>query len=151
VDCRRNCNRLVNKNLEKLFIYMVSLNVECDENRMRLEVDDSGPGISKKDLTKVFDRFYRVEGSEDKGTGIGLALVKELVDLYRGQLSVNSEPGNGTRFKVSLSVDKNAFNENEIVYGEWRDNGIQIKRPTKKKRRISLLYILLMQASYHLF
>jgi DNA-binding response OmpR family regulator/nitrogen-specific signal transduction histidine kinase len=106
----------------------VSLNVECDESRMRLEVDDSGPGISKKDLTKVFDRFYQVEGSEDKGTGIGLALVKELVDLYRGQLSVNSEPGKGTRFKVSLPVGKNAFNENEIVYGEWRDNGIQINK-----------------------
>ncbi|HKB43717.1 MAG TPA: sensor histidine kinase, partial [Chitinophagaceae bacterium] len=106
----------------------VSLNVECDENRIRFEVDDSGPGISKKDLTKVFDRFYQVEGSEDKGTGIGLALVKELVDLYGGQISVSSEPGKGTRFKVSLPVGKNAFDENEIVYGEWRDNGIQINK-----------------------
>ena len=106
----------------------VSLNVECDENRIRLEVEDSGPGISKKDLTKVFDRFYQVEGTEDKGTGIGLALVKELVDLYRGQISVNSEPGKGTRFKVSLPVGKNAFKEDEIVYGEWRDNEIQINK-----------------------
>jgi signal transduction histidine kinase/DNA-binding response OmpR family regulator len=106
----------------------VSLNVECDENRIRFEVDDSGPGISKKDLTKVFDRFYQVEGSEDKGTGIGLALVKELVDLYGGQISVSSEPGKGTRFKVSLPVGKNSFNENEIVYGEWRDNVIQINK-----------------------
>jgi signal transduction histidine kinase/DNA-binding response OmpR family regulator len=106
----------------------VSLNVECDEGRIRLEVEDSGPGISKKDLTKVFDRFYQVEGTEDKGTGIGLALVKELVDLYRGQISVNSEPGKGTRFKVSLPVGKNAFKEDEIVYGEWRDNEIQISK-----------------------
>src|SRR5260221_7223558 len=106
----------------------VSLNVECDENRIRFEVDDSGPGISKKDLIKVFDRFYQVEGSEDKGTGIGLALVKELVDLYGGQISVSSEPGKGTRFKVSLPVGKNAFDENEIVYGEWKDNEIQINK-----------------------
>lgn len=106
----------------------VSLNVECDENRMRLEVEDSGSGISKKDLTKVFDRFYQVEGTEDKGTGIGLALVKELVDLYRGQISVSSEPGKGTRFKVSLPISKNAFNENEIVYGEWRDNEINVNK-----------------------
>ncbi|HMK17349.1 MAG TPA: ATP-binding protein [Chitinophagaceae bacterium] len=104
----------------------VSLDVECDENRIRLEIADSGPGISKKDLIKIFDRFYQVEGTEDKGTGIGLALVKELVDLYGGQISVSSEPGKGTRFKVSLPVGKNAFKENEIVYGEWRDNGIHI-------------------------
>ena len=106
----------------------VALNVECNEDRLRLEVDDSGPGISKKDLAKIFDRFYQVEGSEDKGSGIGLALVKELVDLYRGQISVSSEPGKGTRFKVSLPAGKNAFNENEIVYGEWKDNAINSNR-----------------------
>ena len=103
----------------------VSLDVECDENRIRFVVTDSGPGISKKDLIKIFDRFYQVEGSEDKGTGIGLALVKELVDLYGGQISVSSEPGKGTSFKVSLPVKKNAFDENEIVYGEWPENGKQ--------------------------
>jgi signal transduction histidine kinase/DNA-binding response OmpR family regulator len=106
----------------------VSLNVESDDNRIRFEVEDSGPGISKKDMAKVFDRFYQVEGTEDKGTGIGLALVKELVDLYSGQISVSSEPGKGTRFKVSLPVGKNAFNENEMVYGEWKDNEIQINK-----------------------
>jgi signal transduction histidine kinase/DNA-binding response OmpR family regulator len=111
----------------------VSLNVECDDNRIRFEVDDSGHGISKKDLAKVFDRFYQVEGTEDKGTGIGLALVKELVDLYSGQISVNSEPGKGTRFKVSLPVGKNAFKENEMVYGEWKDNEIQIKKHYEKR------------------
>jgi signal transduction histidine kinase/DNA-binding response OmpR family regulator len=104
----------------------VSFNVECDESRLRLEVEDSGPGISKKDLLKRFDRFYQVEGSEDKGSGIGLALVKELVDLYGGQISVSSEPGKGTRFKVSLPAGKNAFSENDIVYGEWKDNEIRI-------------------------
>ena len=104
----------------------VSLNVEYDEDRLRLEVEDSGPGISKKDLLKIFDRFYQVEGSEDKGSGIGLALVKELVDLYGGQLSVSSEPGKGTRFKVSLPAGKNAFSENDIVYGEWKNNEIRV-------------------------
>ena len=111
----------------------VSLSVECDENRIRFEVDDSGPGISRKDLTKVFDRFYQVEGSEDKGTGIGLALVKELVDLYGGQISVSSEPDKGTRFKVSLPSGKSAFKEVEIVYGEWRDNEIQINQENNER------------------
>ncbi len=100
----------------------VSVFIETEEDRLRISVEDSGSGIPKKELDKVFDRFYQVEGTEDKGSGIGLALVKELVDLYRGQISVSSEPGKGSRFKVSLPLDKNAFKENEIVYGEWKDS-----------------------------
>jgi signal transduction histidine kinase/DNA-binding response OmpR family regulator len=107
---------------------IVSINTEIDETKLRLFIEDSGPGISKKELDKIFDRFYQVEGTEDKGSGIGLALVKELVSLYHGQISVSSEPGKGTRFKVSLPVGKNAFDEKEIVYGEWRDNGIQTNK-----------------------
>ncbi|MDQ3551354.1 MAG: response regulator, partial [Bacteroidota bacterium] len=98
----------------------VSFNAEIDETRMRLFIEDSGTGISKKELDKIFDRFYQIEGREDKGSGIGLALVKELIDLYRGQISVSSEPGKGSRFKVSLPVNKNTFDEKEIVYGEWK-------------------------------
>jgi len=98
----------------------VSVIVEMEDNRLRLSVEDNGPGIAKKELDKVFDRFYQVEGTADKGTGIGLALVKELVDLYRGQISVSSEPGKGSRFRVSLPIEKNAFKENELVYGEWK-------------------------------
>ena len=100
----------------------VSVIIETEENRLRIVVEDSGSGIAKKELDKVFDRFYQVEGTEDKGSGIGLALVKEMVDLYRGQISVSSEPGKGSRFKVSLPIDKNSFKENEIVYGEWKGN-----------------------------
>ncbi len=98
----------------------VSFNAEIDETRIRLFIEDSGTGISKKELDKIFDRFYQIEGREDKGSGIGLALVKELIDLYRGQISVSSEPGKGSRFKVSLPVTKNTFDEKEIVYGEWK-------------------------------
>ena len=98
----------------------VSVNVDRDEERLRLSVEDNGPGIPKKELDKIFDRFYQLEGTEDKGSGIGLALVKELVSLYRGQISVNSEPGKGSRFRVSLPVDKPSFNENELVYGQWQ-------------------------------
>ncbi|HEX8332728.1 MAG TPA: ATP-binding protein [Segetibacter sp.] len=100
----------------------VSVMIETEDSRLRISVDDNGPGIPKKELDKVFDRFYQVEGTEDKGSGIGLALVKELVDLYRGQISVSSEPAKGTRFKVSLPIDKSSFKESEIVYGEWKES-----------------------------
>ncbi|HYE55604.1 MAG TPA: ATP-binding protein, partial [Chitinophagaceae bacterium] len=94
----------------------VALIVETDEQRLRLSVEDSGPGIAKKELDKVFDRFYQSEGNESKGTGIGLALVKELTDLYRGQISVSSDPGKGSRFRVSLPVDIASFKEDELYY-----------------------------------
>lgn len=98
----------------------VSAEVAVEEGRLRLSVEDNGPGIPKKELDKIFDRFYQAEGTEDKGSGIGLALVKELVGLYRGQISVSSEPGKGSRFKISLPVEKEAFKEAELVYGEWK-------------------------------
>jgi signal transduction histidine kinase/DNA-binding response OmpR family regulator len=106
----------------------VSVNVDIEENRLRVAVEDNGPGIPKRELDKIFDRFYQVEGTEDKGSGIGLALVKELVDLYRGQISVSSEPGKGCRFKISLPVDKSLFKENELVYGEWHAEETFINR-----------------------
>lgn len=99
----------------------VSINVDMEDGRLRMIVEDSGPGIAKKELDKIFDRFYQVEGTEDKGSGIGLALVKELTDLYRGQITVTSDPGKGTQFRISLPITKDAFRENEIVYGEWKD------------------------------
>lgn len=57
----------------------VSVTIEAENGRLRISVDDSGTGIPKKELDKVFDRFYQVEGTENRGSGIGPALVKELV------------------------------------------------------------------------
>ncbi len=112
----------------------VSVTAETDENRLRLTIEDTGPGIPKKELDKIFDRFYQVEGTEDKGSGIGLALVKELVDLYRGQITVSSEPGKGSRFRVSLPIDKNSFKEDEIVYGEWQSAPAYITSTIEEKQ-----------------
>lgn len=96
----------------------VSFIAEIDEQRLRMAVEDSGAGIGKKELDKVFDRFYQAEGNEDKGSGIGLALVKELADLYRGQISVSSEPGKGSRFRVSLPINHSSFKNEELLYAE---------------------------------
>lgn len=77
----------------------VSVEVFLENGRLKVRIEDSGPGISKEDLDKIFERFFQVEGTEDKGTGIGLSLVKELVELHKGQISVESNKGNGTVFK----------------------------------------------------
>ena len=72
-----------------------------------LRVSDEGMGISRDHLPKIFDRFYRVDNRDSReigGTGIGLALVKALVEGHGGTVTVESEPGNGTTFTVVLPV-----------------------------------------------
>ena len=65
---------------------------------MDVRVADSGVGVSRETLAHVFDRFFRAKealGRTFEGTGIGLALVKELVQMHGGKIHVESEPGRG--------------------------------------------------------
>lgn len=74
---------------------------------IKLTVRDTGIGISKSALPHVFDRFYQAESSSTtkyEGTGIGLALVKELVELHKGSIEVKSEPGWGTEVVILLPL-----------------------------------------------
>ncbi|MBN1890250.1 MAG: GAF domain-containing protein [Thermoflexales bacterium] len=76
-----------------------------DELNVRLEVSDTGIGIPPDQLDRIFDRFYQVDGSTIRrygGVGLGLALVKEIAEAHGGQVSVQSAPGEGTSFWVSL-------------------------------------------------
>ncbi len=73
-----------------------------------LDVADTGIGIAPDYLSKIFERFRQADGSSTRrfeGTGIGLTLVKEYVELMRGRLSVVSVPGQGTRFRVELPMN----------------------------------------------
>lgn len=87
-----------------------------NNNGMKLSVKDNGPGISKEFLPNIFDRFYQVDGSstrEHEGTGIGLSLVKELVELHGGEIEVVSEIGFGAEFNIFIPGD--IFKESEIT------------------------------------
>ncbi|MGZ8096134.1 MAG: sensor histidine kinase [Methylosarcina sp.] len=70
----------------------------------RLIVEDDGPGIAADELNKVFERFYRIPGSQGSGCGLGLAIVKEIADLHKAQISV-SRAGDkgGTRMELRFS------------------------------------------------
>jgi signal transduction histidine kinase len=72
---------------------------------VRLSVADTGRGIPAQALPHVFDRFFRLSGqSRGHGTGLGLAIVREIVEAHHGKVAVDSVPGRGTVFKLSLPV-----------------------------------------------
>ena len=87
-------------------------------NQVEIVVRDSGIGISKSEIPKIFDRFYQVDGTitrEHEGTGIGLALTKELIELHKGNISVDSVEGQWTEVKISLPLGKSHLSDNDII------------------------------------
>jgi two-component system phosphate regulon sensor histidine kinase PhoR len=77
---------------------------------VKATVSDTGIGIKKEDLPRIFDKFYRVKTTETRqivGTGLGLSIVKSIVDAHLGSISVESEEGNGTTFTVLLPKESN--------------------------------------------
>ena len=85
---------------------------------VEIVVKDSGIGIAAERLPHIFDRFYQVDSTstrEHEGSGIGLALTKELVELHRGEIEVHSEEGKGTKFVVRLPLGKAHLKEDQIV------------------------------------
>ena len=86
-------------------------------SHIQITVSDTGIGIPADRLPYIFDRFYQADGTttQQEGTGIGLALTKELVDLHHGSLNVESEEGHGTTFIVLLPVGKEHLSKEEIT------------------------------------
>ena len=84
----------------------VHLSVTHNDKHVLIEVRDSGIGIPELEAEKIFEKFYRVDNEqrEDEGTGIGLAIVREIVEQHKGAISVDSAPGKGSTFKVRLPV-----------------------------------------------
>ncbi|MGC9344262.1 MAG: hybrid sensor histidine kinase/response regulator transcription factor, partial [Bacteroidales bacterium] len=105
--------------MEKIFINLISNAIKftpeagkislsiskSDYDKVEISLKDSGIGIPGKELPKIFDRFYQADSSTNRqyeGTGIGLSLTKELIELHRGSISVKSVQGEGTEFTVSF-------------------------------------------------
>jgi two-component system phosphate regulon sensor histidine kinase PhoR len=83
------------------------LSSERRDQSVHVIVSDSGPGIPPNDLTRVFERFYRVDKSRSGpgGTGLGLSIVKHLVELHGGQVTVANSPRGGAVFTVILPIE----------------------------------------------
>lgn len=102
--------------------------------RLSISVWDTGIGMSQKDQENIFNRFYRSEktASSTKGVGIGLSLVKELIDLHKGSIDIKSKEGKGSTFTVSL-----------ILKG--KEEAMVIKRPGESIANENLDQILIVE------
>ena len=102
----------------KIQIFIAIKENHASSKKMNIVVRDNGEGIPEKDLEKIFDRFYQVEKSNSmKGTGIGLSLSKELIDLHQGNIEVESKLGEGTAFTLTLPLGNSHLSEECMIDG----------------------------------
>jgi two-component system phosphate regulon sensor histidine kinase PhoR len=85
----------------------IQVAASCDEDFVVVEVSDNGIGIPAADLSRVFERFYRVDRSRSRemgGTGLGLSIVKHVLQVHGGTIDVTSAPGQGSTFRMKLPI-----------------------------------------------
>ena len=85
----------------------IEVAIKSDSEKMIFSVKNSGKGISREEAGKVFERFYKTDKSRSydvKGAGLGLYIVKTIIDMHGGQITVNSEPGEYTQFVFWLPL-----------------------------------------------
>jgi len=108
-------------NMEEVFINLVSngikytseggsvsLYARIEGSHLCVEVVDTGIGIAAEDLPRIFDKFYRVKNTQTRkitGTGLGLPIVKGIVEAHLGSIDVESQPGIGSKFRVYLPLE----------------------------------------------
>lgn len=100
---------------EKGLVQMIS---NISSTHYIIAIKDTGPGIPKEQQDQIFQRFHQLDQSTRNkydGTGIGLALTKELVELHHGTLEVRSLEGNGSEFTVSLPINEKRYNKHQVI------------------------------------
>ncbi|MDP3179450.1 MAG: ATP-binding protein, partial [Spirochaetaceae bacterium] len=103
-----------------------------------VEVVDEGDGIAAADQRRIFDPFIQVgHGSAQKGSGLGLTITRQFVELMGGTIRVESEPGKGSRFTVEIPVEPAAISA--IVVAEAEKNRVRILAPGQRDYRILIV------------
>jgi two-component system phosphate regulon sensor histidine kinase PhoR len=83
----------------------VTVSIEDRGENVLVHVRDTGIGIEKQEIPRIFERFYRVDRARSRnsgGTGLGLAIVKHLIEAHKGNISVSSQLGKGSVFTITL-------------------------------------------------
>jgi len=86
---------------------MIDVIIKQDTKNVTVRISDTGIGISHEDQKRIFERFFKADRSHSRkygGSGMGLAIVKQIVSLHKGDIRVESEPGQGTTFTVTLPM-----------------------------------------------
>lgn len=86
----------------------VHVSAQRRDNLARIEVRDCGPGIARRHLDRIFERFYRIDPGRSRdlgGTGLGLSIVRHITEVHGGHIEVESEPGQGSTFILWLPID----------------------------------------------
>ena len=110
---------------------------ESENHHLRIQVVDTGEGIAPADLENVFKRFYTInKGDESESNGIGLSLTKDLVELHHGTINVESELGKGSTFTVDLPINKDSYQEDELISEHISANGINTDLILEKEELI---------------
>ncbi|MFQ6066840.1 MAG: sensor histidine kinase [bacterium] len=94
----------------------ILLKVIMENSKVKIEISDTGIGIPEEDLGKIFEEFYRAENAkkvEREGTGLGLPIVKRIVEAYGGKVKVKSQVGKGTTFGFDLTTEEGTSNYRE--------------------------------------
>lgn len=104
------------------------VNATDSGNTVTITVIDSGSGIPKDDLNTIFELFYQSNtGKKNKGSGIGLALTKELIDLHKGKIEVASSPQTGSTFTFSFPIKEDAYTDMEKITPDHEEELPQLK------------------------
>ncbi|GLR15998.1 hypothetical protein GCM10007940_06130 [Portibacter lacus] len=96
----------------------ITCNFKVEDEVLHMEISDSGIGIKEENLDKIFNRFYQVQSINElanPGTGIGLSMVKEYVELMNGSIKVNSEYQQGSNFLVTLPIEITDLSEKSVA------------------------------------
>ncbi|MCP2029867.1 signal transduction histidine kinase/ligand-binding sensor domain-containing protein/DNA-binding response OmpR family regulator [Flavobacterium sp. HSC-32F16] len=104
-------------------VYFPLLSPAYTNSSFSVIVEDTGAGLDKKDIKRIFDRFYQVNNLNKAyygSTGIGLEVVRGFVELHKGIIDVESVLGAGTTFKLIFPIGKEFFNQNEILNEEFK-------------------------------
>lgn len=84
----------------------IVLEFKTDDENLKIEISDNGMGISKKDLPYIWEPFYKGENAIDNSTGLGLSIVKKIVEYHNGTINVESTLGTGTKFTILLPINR---------------------------------------------
>lgn len=108
-------------------------------SQLQIDVEDNGPGMNREFQKNIFNRFYKSQGlSTFEGTGIGLALVKELVELHFGEVEVKSVEDKGTKFKILIPVDEEFYEKKNVAIQKTITTEARVK-PVEKTSEAEII------------